>query len=314
MKFNLFSIQPNIFKSFFETALIAKGLEKNVFKYEICNWREEFGIGKYKQVDQQAFGGGTGMVLKVGPIFSALEKQNAISRLFQQPTQTKTHQKIYPNNQTFFELNKKQKIGKVSILLSPRGFPFNQKVANWLAKDFQEISLVCGRYEGFDARVSEIVDLEISLGNFVLGGGEVAAMAMIEAITRLLPGFLVKENSKEHDSFSSGLNLYTENTEYILGKRRLLQKPSLKEELDLTTKNQTKFEEKLDFENSKNLFDNQWWEKNVLPYIEHPHYTRPEIWQNMQTPQVLLSGDHKKVQKWREGGWLKSNYGDTINN
>lgn len=290
MHFNLFTLHPQIFDSFFSTALIVKGLERQVFSYQICNWRAEFGIGKYKQVDQQGFGGGRGMVLKPEPIFQALNQFQAVSSLFQKPAKPLVHTKLEPNNAKFYKKSKQEKLKKVTILLSPRGFTFNQQIANWLAQDFTELNFVCGRYEGFDARVSELVDLELSLGNFVLGGGEVASMAMIEAITRLLPGFLVKAESAQHDSFSSHLNLYSEQLEYILGKKRIAQKPSLTDKFKTQNK-------------AQNLFSNRKWKETILPQIEHPHYTRPAVWQNLAVPEVLLSGDHKKVQEWREEGW-----------
>jgi tRNA (guanine37-N1)-methyltransferase len=292
MHFNIFTLHPDIFNSFFSTALIAKGLERGIFSYKTYNWRQEFGTGNYKQVDKKPFGGGTGMLLKAEPIFQALQKFDAVSKLFKKPEKPVIHSRKEPNNHNFFNLTKEGKIKKATILLSPRGFTFNQQIAHWLANNFQELNFVCGRYEGFDARVSEAVDLEISIGNFVLGGGEVASMAIIETITRLLPGFLIKQESRQHDSFSSHLNIYTEQMETILGKKRIQQKPSLTQ----------KFEQEFDF---SNLFCNSSWNKYILPKIEHPQYTRPVVWQNFKVPEVLLSGDHKKVQKWRESDWQK---------
>lgn len=293
LNIKIFSLHPQIFDSFFSTALIAKGLDRKVFDYKIYNWREEFGLGKYKQVDQQAFGGGSGMVLKPEPIFNALKKYDCLSSLFKKPEKNTIHRKIEPNNATFYHKAKTEKLKKATILLTPRGFTFNQKIANWLSKDFTELSFVCGRYEGFDARVSEMVDLELSLGDFVLGGGEVASMAMIEAITRLLPNFLIKTESKNHDSFSTHLNLYPEQMEYILGKNKISQKPNLK----------NKFKPNQNTKQEENLFSNQQWRKEKLPNIEHPHYTRPKTWQNFQTPEILLSGNHNQIQIWRESGW-----------
>jgi tRNA (guanine37-N1)-methyltransferase len=168
-------------------------------------------------------------------------------------------------------------------MLTPRGFPMNQRISEWLSSNFEELNILCGRYEGFDARVAEAVDLEISLGNFVTNGGEVPAMALVESVSRLLPDFITKNTSVMHDSYSSGLNKYSEQREFIVGKKNL----DTGVDLDWVKKPNTK------------LFNNNWWLENVLPFIEHPQYTRPVVWQDMAVPPVIMSGDHKKIQQWR---------------
>jgi tRNA G37 N-methylase TrmD len=184
---------------------------------------------------------------------------------------------------------------KCTISLTPRGFPLNQQIVEWLA-NFQELNILCGRYEGFDARVSEAMDLELSVGNFVLNGGEVAAMSLIEAVSRLVPGFISKTESVAHDSFSSGLNYYQEQEEFVIGKTKTEERKRLQDQKPSVIPTVVQ---------PQNLFDDTLWRRSILPYIEHPQYTRPEIWNNWKVPEVLLSGNHRKVQDWRRD-WYKT--------
>jgi tRNA (guanine37-N1)-methyltransferase len=302
--FRIFSLHPGIFSSFFGNSLIAKAVEKNVINYEVCNWREKFGKGNYKQVDDKPYGGGDGMVLKIEPIFEALSSFKAISSLFEIPKSEQVHQRIFPNNHNFWQKcsnlgNLKNK--QVTIHLTPRGFGINQNIIEWLSQNFETINLLCGRYEGFDSRISEIVDLELSIGDFVLNGGEVAAMSLIEAVSRLLPDFLVKTQSSKHDSFSSELNIYKEQKEFIIGKNKITQKIiSKNSQIDKLL-----FDLDEEFSDSKNFFDNNFYLQKILPKIEHPQYTRPKIWNNYQIPPVLTEGNHKNVQDWRFKNWKK---------
>jgi tRNA (guanine-N1)-methyltransferase len=353
MLFKIFTLHPDIFESFTRNSLIARGVAKDIIKFEFVNWREKYGIGNYKQVDDSPFGGGSGMVLMAEPVIKAMDDSSCFEisgnsslsrnpelvsgspttedvveknlesqpdrhswldrespttennfekelnqkhKTFEGENSIIEHTSYIPNNAKFYEDIKsgKNKTKKVNIMMTPRGFPMNQKVVEWLAQDFEEINILCGRYEGFDARVNDYVDLELSIGNFVLNGGEVGAMCMVEAVARLVPDFITKNNSVLHDSFSSGLNEYKEfqfenaKTQY---QKKLVAattvSPSTK-----SAKHQTA-------ENSPNLFDNNWWKSNILPYIEHPQYTRPEIWRNISVPAILKTGDHAKIQKWR---------------
>ena len=109
---------------------------------------------------------------------------------------------------------------KATILLTPRGFPLDQKICHWLS-EFDQISLICGRFEGFDYRLNQVVDLEISIGEFVCNGGEIPAMCLIEAVSRLIPGFITKSSSHLHDSFSDQNNEYLEQKEFVIGKKKL---------------------------------------------------------------------------------------------
>ena len=293
MFYRIFSIQPDIFSSFWNNSLIARGLSKNIISYEMLNWRDKYGVGSYKQIDDKPFGGGAGMVLQPEPIYNALKDVAGISSLFKPALEAQNHFKLEPNNSQFWNLWKALKtvnpIKKATISLTPRGFPITQQVVEWLAANFDELNILCGRYEGFDARVSEIVDLELSIGNFVTNGGEAPAMSLIEGISRLLPDFVTKNNTVLHDSFSSKLNFYPEQNEFVIGKNKLGQANLKKTELD-------------DIFGSivePNLFNDGWWKSNILPFIEHPQYSRPEIWHNLQVPQVLTTGDHKKIQQYR---------------
>ena len=331
MFYRVFSLHPDIFTSFFSNSLIARGVEKQIIDYEIVNWRDDFGVGNYKQVDDKPYGGGSGMVLQAEPIFKALEKYQAISKFYNPNSEPTEYSRLVPNNQVFFEKWAKElenevvdsvipesvsglhvvslqgvelrpghldrgrssvsveevevkNTKKITISLTPRGFPINQQIVEWLT-NFDELNILCGRYEGFDARVSDAVDLELSIGDFVLNGGEVGAMGLIEAVSRLLPEFVTKGDSVLHDSFSSGLNNYREQEEFVIGKNRLKNK-------ELKIKNEVV--------ETINPFSNTCWLKNILPKIEHPQFTRPEIWNNFKLPAVLINGDHKKIQAWRK--------------
>jgi tRNA (guanine37-N1)-methyltransferase len=339
MLFKIFTLHPDIFESFTKNALIARGVAKDIIKFEFVNWREKYGIGNYKQVDDSPFGGGSGMVLMAEPVIKAMDDSSCFeisrnpsltrhpqlvsgsptteevveknpesqldsySRLDRESSTSEStvgihceHISYLPNNAKFYGDVKsvKNKTKKVNIMMTPRGFPIDQKTVEWLAQDFEEINILCGRYEGFDARVNDYVDLELSIGSFVLNGGEVGAMCLVEAVARLVPDFITKNNSVLHDSFSSGLNEYKEfQFENAKGQyKKNLVAATTESPLNRFNKNSI-------YEKTPNLFDNNWWKSNILPYIEHPQYTRPEIWRNNSVPATLKTGDHAKIQKWR---------------
>ena len=206
MQFDIITIFPNIFDSYFKESLIKKAIDKKLLKINIHNLRD-FSIDKRKTVDDRPYGGGLGMVLMIEPIFNALKKI-------------------------------KKKKSKV-ILFTPRGKTFNQKRANQLKK-YDQIILICGRYEGVDERINKLIDEEISIGEYDLMGGELPAMIVIETIARLIPN--------------------------VIGKEELLKQR--------ITKNGG--------------------------FIEYPQYTRPEIFNKWKVPKVLLSGNHKEIQSWRD--------------
>jgi tRNA G37 N-methylase TrmD len=266
MKFNIYTLYPHIFESFLSTSLVARGIEKKVIKVSLIDWRKTHGKGVHKQVDDKPFGGGSGMVLQCEPIYQALRDNNGLGYPFDEV------KGIEPNNSRFFEIAKINKIKKVTISVTPKGFPINQDILYWLA-EFDELNILCGRFEGFDERVNNFVDCELSLGDFVLNGGEVPAMAIIEGVSRLTDGFITKSSSVDHDSFSKSNNYYSENSEYS--------------KIDSTSLRST-----------QNLFDNNWWNSRTK-LLEHPVYTRPAIWNEFKVPELLLEGDHKLIQKWQ---------------
>ena len=208
MRFDIITLFPSMFKSPFEESIIKRALQKKLIEIHLHNLRD-FATDAHRTTDDAPFGGGAGMVMKVEPIYRAL---NYI----------------------------KEKTGKKArvILLSPQGRTFNQEVALELAKE-ENIILICGRYEGVDERVREhLVDDEISIGDYVLSGGEIAAMVIVDTVARLIPGVLGNESSIKEDSFYRGL-------------------------------------------------------------LDYPQYTRPAEFMGWKVPQVLRSGNHKKIREWR---------------
>lgn len=193
-----------------ETSMLYKAKDKGIIEFIYINLRD-YGLGKRKQVDDIIYGGGDGMLLKPEPVISAIEDAKKIS----------------PE-------------AKV-ILMTPRGKRFDQAKAKKIADDHKDLIFVCGRYEGYDERITEFVDEQISIGDFVLTGGELPAMVVIDSVVRLIPGVLGGATSAEIESFTD--------------------------------------EDKT---------------------LEYPHYTRPEIYRGMQVPEVLLSGNHKKIEQWRQ--------------
>ena len=172
MRFDVITIFPDIFKSFLSESLISRAIKKKLIKVNVRNLRDWAG-DRHKTVDDRPFGGGFGMVLKVEPIFKsvmALKKSSAFAKA----------------------ATGKQKL-KI-ILFTPRGKKFNQKIAYQLSK-LDQMILICGRYEGVDERVAKnIADMEISIGDYDLMGGELPTMILIESVSRLIPGVLGKEN------------------------------------------------------------------------------------------------------------------------
>lgn len=205
MRFEVITIFPELFTSFLEKGLVAKAHEQGVIRV-VCTNPRDFAKNKHKSVDDAPYGGGSGMVMMPGPIIDALESRENEGRIHR-------------------------------ILLTPQGKPFNQDIARRLAK-LPAIALVCGRYEGVDERVRLAVDEEISLGDFVMTGGEIAAMAVIEATARLLPGVLGNIVSTHDESHAEGL-------------------------------------------------------------LEYPQYTRPPEFRGQTVPEVLISGDHGAIARWR---------------
>lgn len=183
MNFELLTIFPDIYSSFLQSGLIHKATEKALLSFNLVNIRD-FSPAPHYQVDDAPYGGGAGMLMKAEPLTLAIEASK----------------KRYPNAPV--------------ILLSPRGEPFTQNIARQLS-ELDELILVSARYEGVDQRVLElVVDREISIGDFILMGGEVASMALIEAIVRLVPGVIGNSDSSLIESFSPGDEILLEAPQY----------------------------------------------------------------------------------------------------
>ena len=176
MKIQVITLFPEIIQPFFKNAMMWKAQNQGVVSFEIINLRD-FGIGLRRQVDDIPYGGGDGMLLKPEPLFEAVEFAKKSS----------------PN-------------AKV-IAMTPSENIWNQEMAQKKADSCEDLIILCGRYEGFDSRIFKIVDEKISVGKFILTGGEIPAMTIIDSIVRLIPGVLGGEKSAEIESYSNGNNL-----------------------------------------------------------------------------------------------------------
>jgi len=211
MHITVLTLFPQMFESPFSSSIISRAIKEGKVTLTFVNIRD-FAADKYKTVDDKPYGGGVGMILKVDIIDRALEYAK----------------KLYP------------KIKPHTILLDAGGKAYKQSDAIQLSKEVKHLILIAGHYEGVDARVRKLVDEVKSIGEYVLTGGEIPAMVVIDSIVRLLPGVLPKEESPNDESF---------------------------------TKSPT--------------------------YIEYPQYTSPRSYKGMDVPPVLLSGNHKNIEKWR---------------
>lgn len=207
MRIDILSLFPEMFTGPLTESIVGKAVEKGILDIEVTNFRD-YTTDRQNHVDDYSYGGGAGMLLQVQPIFDALD---AVQQKAPTP-------------------------GKV-ILLDPAGRRFDQHVAEELAHE-QHLTFICGHYEGYDERIRTRVTDEISLGDYVLTGGELGAMVMIDATVRLLPDVLGNDSSAMDDSFSTGL-------------------------------------------------------------LEYPQYTRPADFRGLKVPDVLLSGDHQRIARWR---------------
>jgi tRNA (guanine37-N1)-methyltransferase len=217
LNFEVLTLFPGILEGPLNESILKRGREKGLLNVTVRNIRD-YTEDKHKTADDSPYGGGAGMVLKPEPIFKAFEA-------------LKTE---YPGEEF------------LTILLSPQGRLFNQKRAEELSGEKRRIVLLCGHYEAIDERVIDaLVDEELSIGDYVLTGGELAALVVIDAAARLLPGVLGDEESAYRDSFGEGL-------------------------------------------------------------LDHPHYTRPAEFRGMKVPDVLLSGNHAEIEKWRRREALKA--------
>ena len=214
-KLQVITLFPEMFNGVLNSSMMWKAQEQKAVSFTLINLRE-FGIGPRKQVDDTPYGGGDGMLLKPEPLFAAVEVAKAAD-----PT------------------------AKV-VLMTPRGQRWKQAIAQDWSESEHGYIFICGRYEGYDERIVSLVDEQVSVGDYVLTGGELPAMTIIDSIVRLLPGVLGGEKSAEIESFSDGETL------------------------------------------------------------EFPQYTKPAEFRDMKVPDVLLSGHHGEIAKWRAEHSLKS--------
>ncbi len=209
--FHVISLFPELIESYCLTSIVGRGVRAGKIGVKTYNPRT-WCTDRYRKVDDTPYGGGAGMVLKPEPIFAAFE---SIERSDGSPV----------------------------VLLTPQGIPFKEQTARDLST-YEDITLICGHYEGFDERICSLATMELSLGDFVMTGGELAALAVIDAVGRLIPGVLGKSISLAHESFEDGL-------------------------------------------------------------LEAPQYTKPPVFRDMAVPDVLKSGDHKMISRWRRQQSLK---------
>ena len=204
MKIDILTLFPNMFDNVFDESIIKRAKASSKVSINVHNFRD-YSLDSHKKVDDTPYGGGCGMVLMAQPIYDCVESLRT-------------------------------KDSKV-IILTPSGTPYKQKIAYDLSKE-KHLIIICGHYEGFDERIMALADIQLSIGDYVLTGGEIPAMVLVDSITRLLPG-VIKEESHLEDSFN---------------------------------------EEKL---------------------LDYPTYTKPQNFRGMEVPEVLISGDHKKIAEYR---------------
>jgi len=180
VRFDIVTLFPDFFTSPLQTGVIGRAIERNIASVHCINPRD-FTEDKHKRVDDEPYGGGVGMVIKPEPMFAAVESLPVLPR-------------------------------RETILLTPQGVPMAQELLRDLGRNNDQIVLLCGCYEGIDERVTDLVTREVSLGDFVLTGGEIPALALINGVTRLLPGTIGKRASHEEDSFENGLLDYPHYT------------------------------------------------------------------------------------------------------
>lgn len=208
IKFTIITLFKEAVEPYLKSSMMEKAVQKGLAEFSFVNLRD-FGLGPHKSVDDTPYGGGDGMVFRCEPVFAAVESIKA-----------------------------KDPDAKV-ILPTPVGEIWNQEMAREFTKNSHYI-IICPHYEGYDERILQLVDYKVSLGKYVLTGGELPALIIVDSVVRLIPGVLGGETSAEIESFSEGDNL------------------------------------------------------------EYPQYTRPEDFRGMKVPEVLLSGNHGEIAKWRE--------------
>lgn len=285
MRFDILTLFPHIFNSYFSESILKRAQEAGKIEIVTHNIRD-YATDKHKTTDDIPYGGGAGMVMKVEPIYRALCE---MGRQVQELQDVRRKGQEIENGEWKIEnkdpiptsnlqiQNSKVAISQRIILFSAKGKRFTQRDAERLAQ-YDRLILICGRYEGVDERVAEhLADEEISIGEYILTGGEIPAMALVDSVTRLLPGVLGNEESLREESFS---NMQQETSDKKEGKR-------------MGYEEQVASEEKSSDDMSSKL------QVTSCGRLEYPQYTRPEEFNGWRVPKVLLSGNHKEIEKWR---------------
>jgi tRNA (guanine37-N1)-methyltransferase len=212
--FDIITIFPEIFHAYLGESILRRAVQKKLLDVKIYNLRD-FTTDKHRTVDDYPYGGGAGMVMKIEPIYNAVHSI------------------------------KTDGLERIVMLLSPQGKTYNQEMAETFSREKRRILFICGRYEGIDERVREsLVDEEISIGDYILTGGELAALVIIDSAARLIPGVLGDYESAKEESFTKGI-------------------------------------------------------------LDYPHYTRPHEFKGLNVPEVLLSGNHSEIYRWRKREAIK---------
>ena len=236
MKIDIVTIFPDFFRGPLDYGIIRRAKESGLVTIEVHDLRA-FAHDRHKTVDDRPFGGGEGMVLKPEPIFECIEAMNVASR---------ESRNVAPES---------------VILLSAQGQRFNQSIAGELA-GLERIVLICGRYEGVDERVGQhLADRELSIGDYVLSGGELGAAVIVDCVTRLIPGAVGNQASTQQESFTNFLQAHAAD-----GPNSTCTSGGL---------------------------------------LDYPHYTRPADFRGMVVPEVLASGNHEEIRRWRRQTALK---------
>ena len=256
MRFDILTIFPEFFRGPLDHGIVRRAQEAALAEIKVHDLRA-FTCDRHKTVDDRPFGGGEGMVLKPDPIFECLESLGVRAR----------EQRVAANNSSPRE---------TVVLLSAQGRLFQQSLAEELAQ-YDRIVLICGRYEGVDERVSEfLADREISVGDYVLSGGELPAAIITDAVVRLIPGALGNEASARQESFSDVRQGFSQRA-----RAGYTQKTGSGPETDLEAA----------------AAPNSTCASGGL--LDYPHYTRPADYRGMKVPEVLVSGNHSEIRRWR---------------
>ncbi len=249
MRFDIVTIFPGFFESVFAQGIVRRAQAEGLIEIQLHDLRE-FTHDRHRTVDDRPFGGGEGMVLKPEPLAEALEALGV---------RPKTERRSKES-----EGAREQGSGTCVILLSAQGRVFTQALARELA-GLERVVLVCGRYEGVDERINELYcDMELSIGDYVLSGGEPAAAVVVDATMRLIPGVLGNEASGEFESFGAA-----------------------DAEIDVDVEGVPRSQH------------------GAGGLLDYPHYTRPAEFRGLRAPEVLMSGDHAEIRRWRREQQLK---------